>query len=151
MIAICCRTSVYPLDHRIAVAVLRVGQFRPTFWPPGSDSASTWERPIPEEGTKVTVSLAGDALDLTIAPSISAYVQHADKRITAGVYFEIAAKYAEKVGGRVIQRATVTGCKSAGKDSALLLAHYPDLPLTFDRVCSGFQSVLMPADETAAG
>ncbi|HWO72741.1 MAG TPA: hypothetical protein VNN21_04215 [Dehalococcoidia bacterium] len=150
MIAICCRTSVYPLDHRIAVAVLQVGQFRPTFWPPGSDYASTWERSIPEEGTKVTASLAGDALDLTIAPSISAYVQHSGKRITAGVYFEIAAKYAEKVGGKVIQRATVTGCKSAG-DSGLLLAHYPDLPLTFDRVCSGFQSVLMPADETAAG
>lgn len=141
---ICCRTSVYPLDARTAAAILSIGQFRPVYrLPLDSEIALTWERPVPEEGTTVTVSLAADSFDLSISPPISAFAHHSGKRITAGIYFEIAAKYAEKVGGEILQRATVVGCKATDQGPGLLIARYPNLPMGFERVCAGFQSVLL--------
>jgi len=132
------------LEPSIAATVLKIGMFRPVFrLPLESDIALTWERSIPEEGTTVTVSLAADAFDLSISPPISAFAHHLGKRITAGVYFEIAAKYAEKVGGEILQRATVIGCKPAEQGPALLVARYPSMPMCFERVCPGFQTVLM--------
>lgn len=68
------------------------------------------------------------------------------KRITAGVYFEIAAKYAEKVDGEIIQRATVLGCKDDYQESALVVARYPSMPMTYDRICKGFQHILIPPE-----
>jgi hypothetical protein len=140
---ICCRTSVYPLDPEIAAAVLALGQFKPLRLPDGSDVSSTWVRPIEEEGTTVSVSLANGCFDLVIAPAISAFDHHHGKRITAGVYFEIAAKYAEKVGGEIIQRATVVGCKSTEQGPALIVAKYPAMPMSFERVCEGFRHELL--------
>ena len=58
------------------------------------------------------------------------------------VLFEIAARYAEKVDGEVIQRSTVTGC-TVGPNS-LVIASYPSAPLSYERVCKGFQAVLLP-------
>jgi hypothetical protein len=141
---ICCRTSVYPLDPNTAAAILTIGQFRPVYrLPLDSDIALTWERVVAEEGTTVTVSLAADSFDLSISPPISAFAHHIGKRITAGIYFEVAAKYAEKVGGEILQRATVVGCKAAEQGPGLLIARYPSLPMGFDRVCAGFQTVLL--------
>jgi hypothetical protein len=105
--------------------------------------SSTWVRPIEEEGTTVSVSLANGCFDLVIAPAISAFDHHHGKRITAGVYFEIAAKYAEKVGGEIIQRATVVGCKSTEQGPALIVAKYPAMPMSFERVCEGFRHELL--------
>ena len=55
----------------------------------------------------------------------------------------IAAKYAEKVGGEIIQRATVLGCKGGDRPQELVVARYPNLPMSFERICPGFQAVLL--------
>lgn len=142
----CCRTHVQPIHIPTALAILEIGMFKPTYKAESSDFPTLWERRIDEENSRVTVSLAGQSFEINITPSISAYEQHAGKRITAGVYFEIAAKYAEKVGGEIIQRATVMGCRLENEDSALLLASYPSIPLMYDRICNGFKAVLIPPE-----
>ena len=143
---ICCRTSVYPLEPETAVAILTIGQFKPVYWSAGrSDVAVNWERVIDEEGTVVHAALRDGSLELNLAPAISVFSQHHGKRLAASVYFEIAAKYAEKVGGTIIQRATVVGCKASGQPQELMLASYPAMPMSFDRVCPGFRSVLEEA------
>jgi hypothetical protein len=126
--------------------VLSVGQFKPVYWlPKNPDFAVNWERAIPEEGTVVNASLSNGSLELNISPAISVYAHHHGKRLAASVYFEIAAKYAEKVGGEIIQRATVVGCKSGDHPQELVLASYPHLPMNFERICPGFRSVLLEA------
>lgn len=146
----CCRTSVQPLDIATAIAVLQVGLFRPTYWPPSNPQyAVTWERAVPEEGALVSISIANDALELSILPAISVYAHHAGKRRTAGVYFEIAARYAEKVGGIIIQKATVAGCTDGPPSQELLLARYPEVPLSFERICPGFRAVILGEAEAA--
>jgi hypothetical protein len=140
----CCRTSVYPLEPHLAASILQIGRFTPR---PGCQEEDglplTWVRAIEEEGALVTVSLSGGVFDLTISPSISSFDHHLGKRITASVYFEIGAKYAEKVAGEIVQRATVIGCKNSD-GAGLVIARYPSMPLSFERVCHGFQSVLLP-------
>ena len=144
----CCRLLVTPLDPQLAASVLIIGRFEPVYWLPGADYAVRWERQVPEEGAIVTASLTGEALELSIAPAISIFAHHAGKRISAGIYFEIAAKYAEKVGGEITQRATVDGCRDSDATQELLLARYPELPLSFERVCAGFRTVILgPAAE----
>jgi hypothetical protein len=127
----------------LAASILSVGQFQPK---PGCIKERgvplSWSRAIPEEGTIVIVSLSGGIFDLTISPSISSFDHHVGKRITAGVYFEIGARYAEKVQGEMVQRATVVGCKNVD-GSGLVIARYPSMPLSFDRICNGFQAVLL--------
>lgn len=142
----CCRTIVQPLHIPLALAVLEIGQFKATYTATGSEWPTLWERVVSEENSRVTVSLAGSSFEINISPSISAYDQHMGKRITAGVYFEIAAKYAEKVDGEIIQRATVLGCKDDYQESALVVARYPSMPMTYDRICKGFQHILIPPE-----
>ena len=146
----CCRMSVQPLVPEIAVAILTVGQFRPTFTRAEDGLAVTWERAIPEEGAVVSASIANDALELSILPAISVFAHHAGKRLAAGVYFEIAARYAEKVGGVIVQKATVQGCTDGPPAQELVLARYPEMPLSFDRVCPGFRAVILGEPEAAA-
>jgi hypothetical protein len=107
--------------------------------------ALNWARRVPEEGTVVNASLATGSLELSISPAISAYAHHAGKRLAASIYFEIAAKYAEKVGGEIVQRATVLGCKNG--NSALVLARYPLEPMNFEHICPGFRAVLLDGGE----
>ena len=102
---------------------------------------------IPEEGTIVNASISDESLELNISPAISVFAHHAGKRIAASVYFEIAAKYAEKVGGEIIQRATVVGCKNGDHPQELVIARYPSLPMSFDRICSGFRAVLLDGSD----
>lgn len=114
------------------------------YWLPNNpDVAVNWERVIAEEGTVVNASLSDDSLELNISPAISVFAHHHGKRIAASVYFEIAAKYAEKVGGEIIQRATVIGCKNGDHPQELVVARYPSLPMNFERICPGFQAVLL--------
>src|SRR5262245_34598460 len=143
-VAICCRTNVYPLDLHTACAILETGKFTPTYWlPDRPEIPITWERRIPEEGTAVTVSLSDGGLNVSISPSISVYSHHEHKRIAASICFEIAAKYAEKVGGEIIQRGAVAGCRPIGQSGDLLLARYPAEPLNWEHVCGGFRAVLL--------
>lgn len=120
--------------------ILSIGQFTPTNWSLDAEPV-TWERIVPQESASITATIVNGCLDLSLSPAISIYTQHANKRIAASIYFEIAAKYAEKVGGEVLQKATVPECRPVG-GHGLVIARYPSLPLTFDSVCRGFQSVL---------
>lgn len=144
----CCRVNVYPIVPNLAATQLLIGQFEPIYWLPGRDykdpiQAVNWERVIPEEGTIVRASITNESLDLNISPAISTYSHHYGKRITAGVYFEIAAKYAERVDGQMIQRATVVGCKPSNSNMELIIASYPLLPLDYSKICPGFQAVIL--------
>ena len=107
---------------------------------------TNWVREILEEGVSVHASLRDDSLELNLAPAISVFSQHEGKRIAASVYFEIAAKYAEKVGGTIIQRANVEGCRMSN-DSSLIIADYPSMPLKHENVCAGFRLVLLGRSE----
>lgn len=142
----CCRQHVSPIDIPTALAVLEIGQFKPIHTAANFEFPTLWERAVPEENSRVTVNLSGQTFEINIAPSISSFDQHAGKRITAGIYFEIGAKFAEKVGGEIIQRATVLGCRASDAESALVLAHYPVMPMNFERVCAGFRAVILGED-----
>lgn len=126
----------------IAEAILATGMFHQT-------SDISWQRDVPEEGSSViaTFNEADHCLTLNLTPAISVAQHHIGRLRAAGVYFEIMAKYSEKIGGEVWQRANVSGCKVEESSSGLLLASYPSIPMTFDRVCSGFQAAMMGGHE----
>lgn len=99
----------------------------------------------------MTVTLGDHGFSAALWPSISTYSQHSGKRIAASVMFEILARYSEKVGGEVIQRGTVAGCRPSGVATGdIIIADYPRLPLLWPHVCAGFQSVLLgsPTSDT---
>ena len=108
---------------------------------PVYENGNEFGRSIPEEGTRVTATIQSDALHLQISPTISMMSDHSHKRIAASVYFEIAAKYAEKVSGTVTQLSNIGACVADGVSSKVL-AKYPEMPLSFERACIGFQEVL---------
>ena len=123
--------------------MLLVGQFvlvkRLEEWEP-----LLYRRYIEEEEMAVEVVLNGPVFEAKVRPGVATYVQHKGKRIAASVYFEICAKYAEKVNGLIVQEATVDACI---KDHKVPLAHYPDDPLLWQNVCVGFRSVLLGQNE----
>ena len=136
----CCRLLVSPLDAEVAHAILFLGMFNP----PATD-AGFWHR-VAEAGTTVNAVFSGEHLRLELSPSISYYAQHADKRISGGIYFEIAAKYAERVGGTIKQISNVEGCKDGGTTEHIL-AMYPHMPMLWERVCPGFREVILGGEE----
>ena len=142
----CCRLTVTPLNPDVASAVLSVGMFAPL-----EGISTTWRRPIPEEGTAVNAIFVpeSNSLRLELTPSVSQYAHHAEKRVASGVYFEIAAKYAEKVGGRITQLSNVSGCTEGGV-SEHVLAHYPETPLLWEQVCPGFRETILGPEAAAS-
>ena len=133
----CCKLTVSNLDREAAAALLAIGMFSPM-------TPTSWKRELSEEETAVVAMFVGTDLQLQITPAISHYSHHADKRMSAGVYFEMAAKMAEKVGGVITQKAQVAGCKIEGSAFAdLVVARYPDMPLNFTQICPGFQAVFL--------
>ena len=142
----CCRISCTPLDAEIAVTILAAGLFLPS----SSDlkTAISWERRIPEEHAAVVAHLqpSENRLDLSITPAISIPDHHIGKRVTAGVYFEIAAKYCEKVNGTMAQLSPVGGCQVSG-NQPIVLAAYPERPLLWQNVCAGFQAVILGGEQ----
>ena len=160
----CCRVHITPafLHHNpqeVAAAILQIGQFEQVNdldWRCEIEEEGTmvhasftlgWRRAIEEEGTMVHASFTDGGLALNIRPAITVPANHAGKRLAAGVMFEIAAKYAEKVGGLVIQQANIIGCREGVGVQGLVLAQYPDLPLQWDRICPGFKAVLLGEGE----
>ena len=132
----CCRTLIRPIDAEVARAVLLIGMFTQVY-----EGSNEYSRSIPEEGTRVTATIQEDALHLQISPTISLMSHHSDKRLAASVYFEIAAKYAEKTNGTITQMSNIGACIEDGV-SAKVLARYPDEPLDWDKICVGFAEVL---------
>ena len=132
----CCRLDIQPLDRETALAILLTGLFvpSPTF-------PQRYQREVTEEGTLVYASMDDDRLSLSVHPSITHYDHHHGKRLAAGIYFEIAAKYAEKVGGTIHQHANVLGCRQG--DSSLILASYPSHPLLWQNVCAGLRELVV--------
>lgn len=140
-----------PLDIELAATILVIGQFQPNSGAKvpelpinNKDGVPLyWKRLVPEENCTVSVSLSGSIFEASISPSISNMDHHKGKRITAGIYFEICAKYAEKVGGEVIQKATVVGCKLSEQGTGIVIARYPSMPMLWQNVCNGFQTELL--------
>lgn len=106
-----------------------------------------WRRDLPDEGTTVFAKFQEDALELSISPAVSHFDHHHTKRMAAGVYFEIAAKYAEKVNGEITQLSVVAGCKDVLEPHNHVSAAYPDFPLTFETVCLGFRETFLQVVE----
>lgn len=131
----CCRLNIEPLVAEIASTLLLVGKFEKV--------GEVYLRKLEIEETQVTAILNKEAncLRLEISPPIQMYHQHAMKRLAAGVYFEMACKYAEKVDGRITQTANVTGC--AEGTNQRFLGEYPRQPMDFSRVCSGFKETFL--------
>lgn len=141
----CCRLTVTPLDPDLARVVLALGEFVPIH-DQEAKGAMFWARVVECEGGQlVTVNaILADAgnLRLELSPAVSAYEHHAQRRIAAGVYFEIAAKYAEKVGGRIVQLSNVAGCAQGGTTERTL-AQYPEMPMLWENVCPGFRAAIL--------
>jgi len=137
----CCRMTIEPCIPDVARMVLRVGQFEAR---DGIDpeEAYGYQRLILDEGAAVHATITDKHLELSISPAISSDLQHHGKRRTAGVYFEIAARYAEKVNGIITQHSNVGSCITDGVRMRPL-ASYPEVPLQFDQVCIGFRREFM--------
>ncbi len=134
----CCRVVVVcPFQEDIARAILLIGMFEPR-----DKDKFVLVRRIVEEDTVVSATYddALHGLKLQLSPPIGTQEQHNGKRLAGSVMFEIAAKYAEKVDGVVSQLAT-QGCTKG--ESVLVLAKYPDIRLNYERICAGFQRVLL--------
>jgi hypothetical protein len=100
-------------------------------------------RRIEEENATVTARFEQNALRLEISPSITTLDGHNGKRLTAGVYFEIACRYAEKVDGVVTQLSNIQACANAnGGSQNVAVAKYPEQPLSWENVCHGFAEVI---------
>lgn len=131
----CCKMLVTPVDKELAYALLPTGLFVPF-------SVNEWRRGVPEENAYVRVSIGEDGVHFSILPTITMYAHHHGKRITAGIYFEMAAKYAEKCDGKIIQQSNIAACIS-DSTAEKLLAVYPNYPLDWNSVCKGFQEEIL--------
>lgn len=141
----CCRLTITPLDPDMARTILALGEFVPSH-DQNAAGALHWHRLVECEGGQL-VSVNANLSDIghlhiELAPAVSAYQHHAQRRIAAGVYFEIACKYAEKVDGRIVQLSNVAGC-SEGLMTERLLAQYPEIPMRWENVCRGFRAVIL--------
>lgn len=135
----CCRLTISPLNIEMANAILLLGEFVQT-------GLLEYHRDVRLDEYNLHRVIArleeqNNTLRLELSPTISLYPQHMVHRIDAGVYFEIAAKYAEKVNGHIVQLSNVAGCNNG--TSERLLAYYPTQPLMWDQVCPGFQEAIM--------
>lgn len=130
----CCRLSISPCSPELARTVLLVGLFTPL-------SETVYERSIPEEGTKVTATVGTETLSLSISPTVTTMAEHSHKRLAASVYFEIAARVAEKTDGKITQHSNIGQCVEDGVTNKVL-AEYPRHPLDWQRICPGFAEVL---------
>ena len=107
--------------------------------------ADSWERQILSENASVLARLDAfsGVLSLSIFPAVTKDADHLGKRETAGVYFEIAAKIAEKVNGTIIQHSNVGICRAEIDNMERLLGTYPAMPMSFSRICPGFRQTLL--------
>lgn len=138
----CCSTCIFPVDPETAERILELGMFTPMTG--AYPSAPTmWEREVREDdGTKVTVrgQVVGDKLNLSLYPTIQKYEHH--RRVSGGVYLEIAVRVAEKCGSRIVQSSNVDTCIE-NSERQKVLAEYPGKPMDWAAVCVGFQSSIL--------
>lgn len=114
--------------------MLLIGMFTP-------QNETIYVRRIPEEGTSVTAMIQADSLSLAISPTVTSMAEHSHKRLAASVYFEIAARVAEKTDGKITQHSNIGQCVQDGVTQKVL-AQYPQHPLDWQKICVGFAEVL---------
>ena len=128
------------MQPEIAKMVLTIGQF--TEQPNG-----TWRREIPEEDTRVVATLYPDRLSVSLMPSVTTWEGHHHKRLAAGVMFEIAAKYHERVGGRLTQAGiNVPACQVETGGMVRTLLEDGEHGYFWERCCPGWQAVFLDND-----
>ena len=135
----CCRVQVEPLDPETAIAILTTAQFV-------KQEGGSWIRTVLDEEVEVRAHLINDHhLEISLYPSITHLDHHAHKRQAAGIMFETAWRYAEKVMGTVSQTGiNVPECMEGGRQH--FLGSSPTDPMTFERLCVGFKEVFLSAD-----
>jgi hypothetical protein len=104
--AICCRTSVYPLDIEINRRI-GVGLFKPVYWSPPPEAAVSRERRI-DTGDGCTPP--DGSLSWAWRRDQRLLQHHGNARTS--VFAGIAAARGE-VGGTIVQRATVVNARRA--------------------------------------
>ena len=139
----CCSCSISPVDRETAEAILALGEF--TAMPGYSPDAPTmWEREVKDdEGFKVTVRarVEGNTLKLSLYPTITQPEHH--RRVSGGVYLEIACRVAEKCGAKIVQSSNVGECIE-NSDRLKLLADYgAGQRLDWAAVCVGYRRAIL--------
>lgn len=129
--------TAQPLDKLLAEMLLTLGMFV-------KQGDGIWTRQVDDGAVKAWFE-NDEVLKLNITPNITQPIHHEQRRIAAGVYFEIACKYAEKAEAKLTQHSNITGCIEQGSRDKVL-AHYPLMPLDWTKVCNGFQAVLLSAN-----
>jgi hypothetical protein len=139
----CCSTSVFPVDKVTAEAILLLGEFKPR--PSIYDTApAMWERDVKDDdGVTITVraTIAGDHLNLSLFPNITQPEHH--RRISGGVYLEIACKVAEKCGSKIVQASNVGECIENSDRNKLLADYGAGQPMDWAAVCVGYQKAIL--------
>ena len=92
------------------------------------------------------VTGADHVFRLRVRPAITNYAEHAGRRVQAAVALEIAAKYAERVGGEIHEHANVSGCAPTDGSFTRLLASYPSQPLMYEALCPGYRALFLGGD-----
>lgn len=138
----CCSTSVFPVVRETAEAILALGQFVQADAYPGSPSV--WTREVrDDDGQLVTVraQVVGDKLNLSLYPTITTAEHH--RRVSGGVYLEIACKVAEKCGSKIVQASNIGECIE-NSDRLKTLADYgAGQAMNWGAVCVGYQKAIL--------
>lgn len=131
----CCRTRIHGLSQDLATGLLITGQFL-------QEAEHRFHRDIGDARVVAYFEPASNSILLSLSPSISTWQGHFDKRDAIGVMYEIATRYAEKIGGRIEQEGiNVAECMGEGRTR--LLAQYPELPMRYENLCPGFKAVFL--------
>ena len=132
----CCTCTVKPIVQETAEAILALGEFKDI-------GGHTWERTVrDDEGYVVTVraTVSSDTMLLILYPRITAMEHH--RRVSGGVYLEIACKVAEKCGSRIVQSSNIGECIQNGDREKLLADYGAGQRLDWEAVCVGFQRAI---------
>jgi hypothetical protein len=139
----CCSAKVSPIVKETAEAILELGQFKLVL-DANPLAPPVWKREVrDDEGYKVTVTarIDGDTLTLDLNPRITMMTHH--RRVSGGVYLEIATRVAEKCGSKIVQSQNVGECIENGDRTQLLADYGNGQPLDWSAVCLGYQRVIM--------
>lgn len=135
----CCSVTVTPSVPETLQTYLGLGQFtqqRPPY------TGHIWVRTVRDTAIHVYVDTKADLIRLSLFPAIGSYIQHVGKREVMSVLLEVAARYAEKVNGTVVQVNTVDECRGGGEGRRLLAA-YPEMPMRWEALCPGFRELFV--------
>ena len=144
----CCRVSTEPQVSgdvfAVADELLRIGLFTPGT----GEHNNYWHRDM-GDGTGVHAQVDHQGrLVVWLSPSITSNSGHAHHRMSGGIMFEIAAKYAEKVNGIISQHGLVVPCQRELQPDHPNYNHqpiaiYPETPLMYPNICPGFRDLFV--------